>query len=46
MMIRTEVNKSLQNTTNGGAFLVQFEIIMVRVLFILFYFFEAIISLQ
>ncbi len=40
MMIRTEVNKSLQNTTNGGAFLVQFEIIMVR------FFLEAIINLQ
>ncbi len=40
MMIRTEVNKSLQNTTNGGAFLVQFEIFMVS------FFLEAIINLQ
>jgi len=38
MVIRTKVNKSLQNTTNGGAVLVRFQIIMGFFYFFIFYF--------
>jgi len=46
MVIRTKVNKSLQNTTNGGAVLVRFQIIMEFFYFFYFllfgiFFFEA-----